>query len=140
MRNLTLGVAALLFFSCSESTNGPDERASVEGSWDLRSFEFAGGPVGTVVEPGIYTAEFAADGHVSARADCNRCSASYSVAGPLLTNLEIGALACTRAYCGDESLFDDYVVALDDATSFERSSSSLVIRHPRGSLHFVPKS
>ena len=70
-----------------------------------------------------------------ARADCNRCSASYSAAG---TNLEIGALACTRAYCGDESLFDDYVAALDAATSFERSSASLVIRHPLGSLLFVP--
>jgi len=70
-----------------------------------------------------------------ARADCNRCSASYSAAG---TNLELAALACTRAYCGDESLFDDYVAALDAATSFERSSASLVIRHPLGSLLFVP--
>lgn len=87
--------------------------------------------------PGAYTAEFSAQGEVSARADCNRCSASYSAAG---TTLEIGALACTRAYCGDDSLFDDYIAALDGAASFERSSSSLVIRHPRGSLRFVPES
>lgn len=136
MRNLTLGIAASLFVSCSDSTTGPEERASVEGSWDLRSFQFSGGPVGTVTEPGHYTADFTADGHVSARADCNRCSASYSAAG---TNLEISVLACTRAYCGESSLFDDYAAALDDATSFERSSSSLVIHNPRGSLRFVPR-
>jgi len=54
--------------------------------------------------------------------------------------LEIGSLACTRAYCGEASLFDDYAAALDGATSFERSSSGLVIRHPHGSLRFVPGS
>ena len=136
MRNVTLGIAALLFLSCSDSPIGPDNLQSVQGSWELQSFQIAGGATG-IVEPGFYTADFAADGRVSARADCNRCSASYSAAG---TNLEIGSLACTRAYCGDASLFDDYVAALDGATSFERSSSSLVIRHPRGSLRFVPKS
>jgi heat shock protein HslJ len=136
MRSVTLGIATLLFLSCSDSTTGPNDPLDVEGSWDLRSFQFAGGPVGTVVEPGFYTADFAADGHVSARADCNRCSASYSAAG---TNLEIGALACTRAYCGEASLFDDYVAALDGATSFERSSSALVIRHPGGILSFASR-
>ena len=136
MRNVTLGIAALVFFSCSDSPTGPDEGTSVEGSWDLRSFQLAGGLVG-LIEPGFYTADFTADGHVSARADCNRCSASYSVAG---TNLEIGTLACTRAYCGEASLFDDYVAALDSATSFGRSTASLVIRHPRGILSFVPRS
>jgi len=139
MRNVTLGIAALLFFSCSDSPSGPDEGTSVAGSWDFRSFKLAGEPVATIVEPGFYTAEFTADGQVSARADCNRCSASYSAAGPPWMTLEIDALACTRAYCGEASLFDDYVAALDNATSFERSSSSLVIRHPRGTLRFVPK-
>ena len=137
MRNVPLGIAALLFLSCSDSTTGPDDSPSIEGSWDLRSFQLSGGPVATVPESGFYTADFTADGRVSARADCNRCSASYSAAG---MNLEIGALACTRAYCGEASLFDDYVAALDGSISFERSSSGLVIRHPRGVLSFVPKS
>jgi len=137
MRDFTLGIAALLFLSCSDSPpTGPGNVRSVQGSWELQSFQIAGGATG-IVEPGLYTADFAADGRVSARSDCNRCSASYSAAG---TNLEIGSLACTRAYCGEESLFDDDVAALDGATSFERPGTSLVIRHPRGSLRFVPKS
>ncbi len=136
MRNVTLGITAFLFLSCSDRTTGPGDLPGLQGSWELQSFQIDGGPMGVVTEPGQYTADFTSDGRVSARADCNRCSASYSASGSLL---EIGALACTRAYCGDESFFDDYVAALDGATSFERSSSSLVIRHPRGSLRFTPR-
>lgn len=133
MRNLTLGITAFLFLSCSDTTSPCP--ASIEGSWDLRSFQRAGSPVGAV-EPGFYTADFTPDGQVSVRADCNRCSSSYSVRG---TSLDIGALACTRAHCGEASFFDGYVAALDGATSFERSASTLVIRHPLGSLVFVPR-
>jgi len=136
MRNVPLGIAALILASCSDPAAAPGDFPNVTGSWVLESFQI-GEAAGMVDEPGAYTAEFSAQGKVSARADCNRCSASYSAAG---TSLEIGALACTRAYCGDDSLFDDYVAALDGAATFERSSSSLVIRHPRGSLRFVPAS
>jgi heat shock protein HslJ len=133
MGRSALALAAMLV-SCSESTMSPDGEGP-EGSWELQAFQIASGP-GQMVEPGLYTADFTAAGRVSARADCNRCSASYSAAG---TKLEIGALACTRVYCGDGSLFDDYVTALDGATSFERSSADLVIRHPRATLRFIPR-
>jgi heat shock protein HslJ len=129
----------LLFLSCSDSTTGPEDTSGIEGSWDLYSYEFGGGQVGIVSGSGSYTADFTPDGRVSARADCNRCSSSYSAASPPSMTLEIGPLACTRAYCGEASLFDDYTAALDGATSFERSSSGLVIRHPGGSLRFVPR-
>jgi heat shock protein HslJ len=134
MRNFTLGFAALLTFSCSESTTGPDD-LGLEGAWELQSLQIASGPAQSV-EPGSYTAEFTADGGVTARADCNRCSGSYSSAG---TGLEIGALACTRAYCGDLSLSDEYVGGLDGAASFERSGTGLWIRYPGGSLRFLAR-
>ena len=133
MRRFALAIAAMLV-SCSESTMSPDAQGP-EGAWELLAFQIASGPE-QMVEPGLHTADFTVAGRVSARADCNRCSASYSAAG---TKLEIGALACTRVYCGDGSLFDEYVTALDGATSFERTSSNLVIRHPRGTLRFIPR-
>jgi heat shock protein HslJ len=135
MRILTLVITASLASSCADSTSGPSEPESVLGSWELRSIEIAGQPVASV-EPGLYTADFTTEGRVSARADCNRCSGSYSASEAVL---EIGALACTRAYCGDESHFDDYTGALGDSMSFERSSASLVIRYAGGSLRFAPK-
>lgn len=134
MKYILLGITAWLLSSCSDQTTAPGGITGVQGSWGLQSFHMTGVSMESVVEPGLYTAEFTAEGRLSARADCNRCSSSYSAEG---TRLEIGALACTRAYCGDESFFDDYVAALDSATSFERTSSSLLIRHPGGSLHFV---
>jgi heat shock protein HslJ len=140
MRNLTLGIAASLFLSCSDSATGPEPSEGVEGSWNLYSYQFAGGPVGIVSESGSYTVEFTADGRVGVRADCNRCSSSYSASGPPLMTLDIGNLACTRAYCGEASLFDAYTIALGGASSFERSSSGLLIWHPNGSLRFVPGS
>ncbi len=134
MRNLSLGIAALLTLSCSDFGTSPGE-AGLEGAWELQSLQIASGPA-QLVEPGSYTADFTADGRVAARADCNRCSGSYSWTG---TGLEIGTLACTRAHCGDQSLFNEYVSALDGAASFERSGSSLWIRHPGGSLRFAPR-
>lgn len=134
MRYTTLGILSSLLASCSDQAAGPDAFHGIEGSWELQSYQIAGGAQGAA-DPGLYTADFTADSRLNARADCNRCSSSYRAAG---TSLEIGALACTRAYCGDESFSDEYVSALDAATSFERSSSTLVIRHPRGSLIFVP--
>jgi heat shock protein HslJ len=132
MRNLTLGITAFLTLSCSDSTTTPEE-PGLEGAWELQSFQIASGPE-QMVEPGAYTAEFTADGRVASRADCNRCSGAYSSAG---MGLEIGSLACTRAYCGEKSLFDAYVEALDRAVSFDRSGTSLWIRHPGGTLRFA---
>jgi heat shock protein HslJ len=134
MRKVTLVLAAALAVSCSDSPSGPDEPESILGPWELQSIQIAGQPAASV-ESGLYTADFTADGHVSARADCNRCSGPYSSSG---ARLEIGVLACTRAYCGDESLFDEYAGALDGAMSFARSSSGLEIRYAGGVLRFAP--
>jgi heat shock protein HslJ len=133
VRKFTLVLVAALAVSCSDSPSGPNEPESILGSWDLQSIQIAGQPA-TSVESGRYTADFTADGHVSARADCNRCSGDYSSSG---ATLDIGVLACTRAYCGDESFFDEYALALDGALSFQRTSTGLQIRHAGGTLRFA---
>lgn len=115
-----------------DTLSAPSEEGIV-GSWELRSIQIAGQPAASV-EAGRYTAEFSADGRLTVRADCNQCSGSYSTSG---TTLEIGVLACTRAYCGDESFFDDYSTGLDAATGFQRSGERLAIRYGSGSLVFA---
>jgi heat shock protein HslJ len=136
MRIVTLVIAAAaLALSCSDTPSGPEAPETVLGSWELRAIQIPGEPAASV-EGGLYTADFTTDGRVSARADCNRCSGSYSASG---VSLDIGVLACTRAYCGDQSLFDEYTVALDGAASFERTSGSLVIRYAGGTLLFAEK-
>ncbi|HEY7819060.1 MAG TPA: META domain-containing protein [Vicinamibacteria bacterium] len=133
MRILTLVTAALFASSCADTLSAPSVPDGVVGSWELRSLQLAGQPAVTV-EPGRYTADFTADGSLTVRADCNRCSGSYSSSG---SSLEIDELACTRAYCGDASFSDLYSLGLDGAVSFQRSGASLAIRYGSGSLLFT---
>ncbi|HJS72981.1 MAG TPA: META domain-containing protein [Vicinamibacteria bacterium] len=137
MRIVILVVTTSLALSCADSPSAPNGQESLLGAWELRSIQLAGEPAASV-DPGLYTADFTTEGRVSARADCNQCSGSYSASG---ASLDIGVLACTRAYCGDESLFDEYTAGLDGATSFEHSGADadLVIRYAGGTLRFFPK-
>jgi heat shock protein HslJ len=66
------------------------------GTWRLVSIRGKGSDRVTVVDPEAFTAEFGSDGRVQLRADCNRCSASYTAGS---RNLEVGLMACTRAFC-----------------------------------------
>jgi hypothetical protein len=54
-----------------------------------------------------YTISFEADGHVSARIDCNRGRGTWESSGP--NQLRFGLLATTRAMCPPGSLFDRVV-------------------------------
>lgn len=66
------------------------------GTWRLLSIREKGNERVTVVDPAAFTAEFGSDGRVNLRADCNRCSASYTAGS---RNIEVGLMACTRAFC-----------------------------------------
>ena len=72
---------------------------------------------------------------MNTKADCNQCNTSYQVDGETLTT---GPLACTRAFCGDDSLSDEYIAALDSATSFANSGSDLLVAYDGGVLRFRP--
>jgi heat shock protein HslJ len=134
MRRLILVVAACALTSCNGGNTEPSAAAlTILGNWDLRSIQVASDVITVSGDPGRYTAEFGADGRLSVRSDCNRCASGYSTSGMAL---EVGAMACTRAYCGDESHDDDYVSALAGATAFDRAGSTLVVRHGGGALRF----
>ncbi|MGH9319726.1 MAG: META domain-containing protein [Vicinamibacteria bacterium] len=134
MKNLIFVIATALLASCSDLSTDPGGVNLLEGTWYLESLEPSGATIVPVSDPARYTASFDADGRLGVRADCNQCSSVYSVEGAAL---DIGGLACTRAYCGTESLFDDYVAALDDAASFDGTRTSLTVRSPRGTLRFL---
>lgn len=126
-------MAGLLGAGCgSDLPTAPSEPITgVE--WTLTRFQTDS--EGTLPVPGnqSYTLEFDQDGVLSGQVDCNRCTGSYSAAAPLLS---IGVLACTRAYCGDESLDNRYLSALQGATSYSRQGSELNLRYTGGVLSF----
>jgi heat shock protein HslJ len=78
-----------------------------------------------------YTAQFGSDGQLNIRADCNTCFGNYETSGNLIT---IGTLGCTRAACGEDSLFDEYVSSVAGASSFVRRGDTLELNSAGGAL------
>ena len=97
------------------------------GTWRLVSIREKGNERVTVVDPQAFTAEFGSDGRVELRADCNRCSASYTAGS---RNLQVGLMACTRAFCAATSPDDTTFTAARG----QRPDVDGIERHPRAGI------
>ena len=117
--------------SCDDGGFGPSRVTGVE--WRLESLQRPDGAV-LQVDPGRYTLSLDTDGRLGVRSDCNSCFGSYALSGSSLT---VAALGCTRAYCGDDSLDQPYVRALQSARSVNGDDSRLVVSGTEGTLRFV---
>jgi heat shock protein HslJ len=124
--------AAVAFASCRESITA---LPAVAGGpvWELRSLQVAGNARVDLSEPRAFNVEFAVDGRVSARADCNTCSGSYTVTGRYLV---IGPLGCTRVACQTAPLDTQYVQILAGGSTLEAELDKLTLRSERGTLRF----
>jgi para-nitrobenzyl esterase len=80
----------------------------LEGTtWQLVKFQGGDDRILTPDDPVKYTIEFASDGRLSARLDCNRGRGTWKATAE--GQLELGPLALTRAKCPDGSLHDHIV-------------------------------
>ena len=126
--------------ACDESITGPSPNAAsaapsvAEGVWRLQAFRRADSTVVTVSNPDRFTIEVGTGGRISVRADCNRCSASYSQSSGSL-RLD-PAMACTRAACASAPFDTEYVSALSDAI-LRTSGDSLESVSKAGVLTFT---
>lgn len=115
--------ALLLAAACEESPTRPSD---IQGqTWRLVSIQRGGAAPIAVAEPSRYTLRFADAGRINVRSDCNTCGGGYSMTG---TSVSIGALACTRVFCGPVSLDGEYTGALGSARSLARSGDELTIQ------------
>ena len=152
MRSLALPALALGLAACSGSglpavgptppvaaapdgdgQTGATAVTSLQGTWQLVSLQEANGPVVAAPAPERFTAEFRADGRLHAQADCNVCNTSYE-AEP--GSLEIGLMACTRAYCSTAPLDTRYTTLLTEAKSWSMKAGSLELSSAAGVLRF----
>ncbi|HEY7285481.1 MAG TPA: META domain-containing protein [Vicinamibacterales bacterium] len=76
-------------------------------SWQLVKFQSMDDTSLTPDDRTKYTIEFAADGQLIARIDCNRGHGTWKSSGP--SQIEFGPLALTRAQCPPGSLHDQIV-------------------------------
>jgi heat shock protein HslJ len=100
--------------------------------WKLQSLELAAGLVG-ITRPDSYTVEFKDASVLAVKADCNVCSGPYSISGE---SLQIGPLACTRAFCGAASQDTSFLDILGSARSLGVRGIELSIDSPKGVARF----
>ena len=124
-------IATALSPGCGESPTSPSDLTG--RLWRLVSIEPASGPSTVVTDPSRYTIEFISDTRLSARADCNTCSGTYTLSG---TTVSIGALACTRAFCGDTSLDAVFTQGLSEARTMTLDEQLLEIGSDARTLRF----
>lgn len=130
-RLLALIVVAASSIACGDSATAPSTVERLVGDWSLVAFENSDGTVETIEDVGAYTAAFTPEGRVGLLADCNRCSGSFATSG---LELNVGALACTLAFCPPGSKSDAFIRAMDGASSYLRHESQLFVYHPGGRL------
>src|SRR5262249_45143040 len=122
--------------SSATASAGPSAPAALTGTvWQLQSFKRSDSTSVPVPDPAKFTVQFTTDGKMSIRADCNRCSGSYSLTGTSFTANP--AVACTRAACSSAPFDQDYVNALVDTTVVRLNGGTLECVSRRGTLVFA---
>ena len=102
--------------------------------WQLESFE-AGGDASPVSD--TYAVYFREDGKVTAQADCNTCpstarDSTYAVGSD--GAISVPRLACTEIACQPPNRGEEFIRALDTATSYELKESELRLFYDGGKV------
>ena len=107
-------------------------------SWQLVKFQGGDGATLSPPDKTMYTITFAADGHVSARIDCNRGSGTWNSRGA--GQLEFGPLALTRAMCPPAPLNERIPKDWPYVRSYTLKDGHLflALMAPGGSYEFEP--
>jgi len=115
-------IPGILVACGSSSTSG----ASLTGvTWQLTDVKFDGQSTSnTISQPDQYTIQFQTNGTANVKADCNMAHLTYTTNSNQLT---ITAGPMTLVYCGTTSLSDQFVHALEQATSYTLQGNTLTI-------------
>ena len=130
--SLLLLLAGVVFVSCDTATI-PSAVSDVQGQWELQAFELNDGSTVPIPNPEKFTAQFGADDSLNLTVDCNACNGSYEASG---NSLSIGLLACTLAYCGNDSLDSTYMRALGSISTYARQGQELRMEYADGTMRF----
>lgn len=117
--------------SGGSAASGAPMPAALTGTWTLVSLQEAGRPATSIGSPERFTAEFASDGRVSLRADCNRCNGTCAATDGAL---RVSPMACTRAYCSSAPLDTQFAGLVGASTSWTVSGRGLELTGASGTL------
>jgi heat shock protein HslJ len=122
-----------ILVACS---SGSSSGGSLTGiTWQLTDVKFDGQSTDSIIsEPDLYTITFQTDSTANVKADCNNAALSYTTNGNQLT-IKSGPM--TLVYCGTASLSNEFVQALQEATTYNVQGSTLTINSgSNGSMIF----
>ena len=141
-----LTIIACLSVGCSEPLSAPTSPSAaanaaaaltadqLAGTWTLVSIQPTGQGEELTPTGATYTLSFAT-GRLSTKADCNSCSAAFTVSGQTLT---VGpVMACTRAACPTMAFENVYTNVLSGESTVTASAAALVLSSDRGQLRFA---
>ena len=141
-----LTIIASLSVGCSEALSTPTSPSAaasgaaaltadqLAGTWNLVSIQPTGQGEALTPPGSTYTLSFAT-GRLSTRADCNSCSAAFTVSGQTLTAGP--AMACTRAACPTMAFENVYTTLLSGESTATVSAVALVLSSDRGQMRFA---
>ena len=122
-----------ILVACSSGSSSGGSLTGV--TWQLTNVKFDGQSTNSIIsEPDQYTITFQTDGTANVKADCNMAHLSYTTNGNQLT---IKAGPMTLVYCGTASLSNEFVQALQEATTYTVQGSTLTINSgSNGTMNF----
>jgi len=124
-------LVALVVAGCDDNMLNPSDIKEV--TWKLEAIERAGSPTIQVPDPEVYTLILGNNGGITVRADCNRCTTTYTLSGD---TVKIGHLDCTTNFCTLASLDGNYAAALEGDSTISISESHLLLRRGAVTLRF----
>jgi heat shock protein HslJ len=141
MRSLTIPLCALVLAlsgllpvgsAIAQEAPPPETAVAIPPLvWQLTVFPGSG-----PIESGRYTVQFAPDGTVTIRADCNWVLGAWTGGNGVL---DISVTQTTVAACPPDSLEQPFVQALDVATAYALDASmGLTLSGPSGDMRFSP--
>lgn len=119
----------------TSDAGAPDALTSV--TWQLVEIVGLDGKSMLPDDPAKYELAFGSDNRITLKADCNQAGGPYYASDGMLA---IGPLISTMAACGEGSLANPLLTALEQSESYTVQEGNLIITliAGEGALHFAP--
>lgn len=130
--------ASLALCGCAtpaSPTFGTVSAAGLAGTWKLQIVQRTGGPAIATPSDAVYTLTVLDGSTLSAHADCNTCSGSFTIVGDAITVSPL--LACTRALCPTSTIETIYESLLTGENRIGVLEQTMVLNSSRGQLRFT---
>ncbi len=122
--------------ACVAPSSGPGVPPLTGSIWELQQIQMSDGTLLTANSPQNYTAEFAEDGQVFVKADCNRAIGQFTEFADGRITVSLGPT--TQAACPEGSISPQFLQAMNNASFFFFQNDDLFVdlKFDSGTMQF----